>query len=187
MRAETLPERRALTDTPILIPAIGADGALYPIEKLRAHQEKRLHLAVSIFLFDGDRLLIQRRAAAKYHCGGLWANTCCTHPDWGETVEDAARRRLSDELGVVADLHPTARIDYSAAVTNDLHEHERVTVFRGEVDRRRLAMRLNPDEVSEIDWARISDLRAESAADPSRFAPWFRIYLKRWDELGLDP
>ena len=66
-----------MTTHPIIIPAIAGDGSLYPVEKLKAHVDGLFHLAISIFVFDGDHLLIQKRASSKYHCGGLWANTCC--------------------------------------------------------------------------------------------------------------
>ena len=78
----------------ITIPAIAADESLYPIEKIEAHRLGVLHQAVSIFVFCGADLLVQRRAAGKYHCGGLWANSCCSHPHWGETLQDCAERRL---------------------------------------------------------------------------------------------
>ena len=82
-RLETL--RRRSDGRPILIPAILPDGRLVPMEKMEAHRKGQLHLAVSVFVFAGPRLLIQRRAGSKYHCAGQWANTCCTHPDFAES------------------------------------------------------------------------------------------------------
>ena len=70
----------------IIIPAIAEDGTLYPVEKMAAHRAGQQHLAISVFVFSQNRLLLQQRAASKYHCPGKWANTCCTHPHWGETV-----------------------------------------------------------------------------------------------------
>ena len=81
-QSETLPSGPA-----IIIPGINADGSLFPIEKIEAHQRDVHHLAISIFLYAGSQLLIQRRAMGKYHCGGLWANTCCTHPHMNENIE----------------------------------------------------------------------------------------------------
>jgi isopentenyl-diphosphate Delta-isomerase len=170
---------------PIIIPAIASDGTLYPMEKLAAHRAGTLHLAVSVFVFSGDALLIQRRAATKYHCAGLWANTCCTHPYWDETLSSSASRRLTEELGVNVPLYPRRVIDYVADVGGGLTECERVQVFRG--DARAAALRLapNPDEVDAVRWATVPALRVEVAENPTAFAPWFRIYLERWDELGL--
>ncbi len=153
--------------------------------KLRAHQLGIRHLAVSIFVFSGGDLLIQRRAAGKYHCGLLWANTCCTHPFWNEPLDDAASRRLHEELGVSVRLRRGRVLDYRADVSDGLVEHERVQVFKGVADRATLALEPNPDEVFETRWATPPDLAAEAADSPQRFAPWFRIYLERWDELGL--
>ncbi len=171
----------------IIIPAIEPGGKLYPVEKLHAHREGLLHLAISVFVFSGDRLLIQRRADGKYHSGGLWANTCCTHPDWGEKLEAAAHRRLKDELGLtVPSLEERSVIEYRAQVSDTLWEHERVHVFRYCAGDEEPVARPEPEEVSAVRWVTERDLRSEMAESPGRFAPWFRIYVSRWDELNLD-
>lgn len=169
----------------IIIPAIGTDGLLFPIEKLKAHEDGALHLAVSIFVFCGPNLLIQKRAANKYHCGGLWANTCCTHPHWNEAPEASARRRLYEELGLTLDLVPAQVVEYCAEVSNNLIEHERVQVFRADVPNQNLAFDLAPEEVSDVRWVDVRDLKADALANPQLYAPWLKIYLARWSELGL--
>lgn len=171
--------------TPIIIPGVAADGALYPIEKMEAHRTGALHLAVSVFIMSGDALLLQQRAPGKYHCGGLWANTCCSHPAWGESPADSAHRRLHEELGLKAALRVCNVVDYAADVTNGLHEHERVHVFRGDVDRGALRLDLDPSEVSAVRWMSRRDLQRARREAPDTLAPWFKIYLDRWDELGL--
>ncbi|MCY0094279.1 isopentenyl-diphosphate delta-isomerase [Hoeflea ulvae] len=168
---------------PTLIPAIAADGSLYPVEKLQAHAEKLFHLAVSIFVFDGEHLLIQQRAGSKYHSGGLWANTCCTHPHWNETGESCARRRLREELGFSVALSERRVVEYSADVGSGLHEHEKVTMYVGTADRMSLAVTPNPDEVEATRWISRDQLHAEIASHPHRFTPWFRIYAERYPEL----
>jgi isopentenyl-diphosphate Delta-isomerase len=167
-----------------MIPAIAGDGALYPIDTMEAHRKGALHLAVSVFVMSGDALLIQRRALTKYHCGGMWANTCCSHPHWGEAPADSAHRRLREELGVGLALSARNVIDYKAEVTNGLWEHERVHVFRGDgaID---MPLVLDPAEVLETRWATLDELRRDVRRHPQVHAPWFRIYLERWDELGL--
>lgn len=170
---------------PVIIPAIAEDGALYPIEKIKAHVEGLLHLAVSVFVFDGDYLLLQRRAEAKYHCGGLWTNSCCTHPHWRETLEAAASRRLTEELGFTLPLLRHATVDYTADVGNGLSENERVTLFSATADRNMLELRPDPAEVSETRWITRSALVNEIAAMPERFTPWLRIYLDRFAGLHL--
>ncbi|MGF1659082.1 MAG: isopentenyl-diphosphate Delta-isomerase [Rubrimonas sp.] len=172
--------------TDIMIPAIAEDDTLFPVEKLEAHRSGQLHMAISAFVFDGDRLLIQRRALSKYHCGGMWANTVCTHPHWGEAPLACAIRRLREEIGAEGlALAPTGVSEYRAEVTNGLIEHERVHMFRAEADRTRLKLALNPAEVAEIRWARAEELRAEIAATPERFTPWFRIYVARWPDFAF--
>ena len=167
------------------IPAIGPDGVRFPVGKLDAHRRGLLHDAVSVFIFDGEDLLLQQRAAGKYHCPGLWANACCTHPDWGEDGAASARRRLTEELGVDIALTEVGATTYRADVGSGLIEHEQVRVFRGEADRARLAFALNPAEVSAVRWASLPALRREAAETPDILAPWLRIYLDRWDTLGL--
>jgi isopentenyl-diphosphate Delta-isomerase len=171
----------------LLIPAIAPDGALYPIEKMAAHRSGTLHLAVSIFVFCGDDLLIQKRALSKYHCGGTWANTCCTHPHWGESLDDSAHRRLCEEMGFDLALTPANCIDYRADVTNDLIEHERVQVYVAHINRVDVEIALNEHEVCDFAWANIEHLKEDAVTNPSLYAPWFRIYLARWDELGFEP
>ena len=168
----------------ITIPAIADDGTFYPVEKLDAHRRALRHLAISAFVFDGDRLLIQRRADAKYHCGGLWANTVCTHPNWGEEPAACARRRLDEELGITGvPLVQTGISEYRAEVGNGLVEHEVVHMFRGTARAGRLAVHLNPDEVAETRWVTAAALRREIAEHPERFTPWFRIYVERWPDF----
>jgi isopentenyl-diphosphate delta-isomerase len=172
-------------DAQVLIPAIAEDGSLFPVEKMEAHRGGLLHLAVSIFVFSAGEMLIQRRAAGKYHSGGQWANACCSHPNWSESPRDAAWRRLHEELGFRLPLAPANPVTYRASVGHGLTEHERVQVFYGLADKARLSIRPNPSEVSETRWVSRIILTAEMASRPLDFAPWFRIYLERWDELGL--
>ena len=168
---------------PITIPAIAEDGSLYPVEKLKAHADGLFHLAVSVFIFDGDHLLIQKRAASKYHCGGMWANTCCTHPHWDESLDSCARRRLEEELGFDVPLTRRSVVEYSADVGNGLHEHEKVTMYTGTADRAALEIVPNPLEVEDTRWVTRDELHAEIAQYPERFTPWFRIYAERYPEL----
>ena len=168
-----------------IIPAVSTAGTLFPIGKMDAHRTGALHLAVSVFVFRGANMLLQRRAKTKYHCGDQWANTCCTHPHWGETLHAAATRRVVEELGVSFVLSPRNRIIYRVAVGNGLVEHEDVRIFRGEANSE-LRLMANPVEVSATRWATVDQIRAEIDSGPSEFAPWLRIYLARWGELGLD-
>ena len=116
----------ANTDADALVLVDGDDVPLGTAPKLDVHRDGRLHRAVSVLLFDDDgRVLLQRRAAAKYHSAGLWANTACGHPRPGETVLDAARRRLRAEMGIDAPaLTVAGRFVYRAQLDAGLVEHE---------------------------------------------------------------
>ena len=173
----------AVPTTWSIIPAIADDGRLFPIEKMEAHRTGQKHLAVSVFVFCGDRLLIQQRAAGKYHCGGMWANTCCTHPYWDETPAACAMRRLPEEVGLELPLAERAVVDYRADVTNGLVENERVHVFEGELARPVLPANFDRSEVSALRWISRSELMREVEAKPEAFTPWLRIYIQRWPEL----
>ncbi|WP_425053964.1 isopentenyl-diphosphate Delta-isomerase [Psychromarinibacter sp. S121] len=159
-----------------MIPA-WVNGELVAVDKLAAHREGLRHKAVSVFVLDGDRVLLQRRALAKYHTPGLWANTCCTHPLWGEDDADCAVRRLRQELGIegLAPVH-RGEVRYRADVGNGMVEDEVVQVFvcAAGADLRVVP---NPEEVAEVRWTTLDALRGEIDAEPDRFTPWLRIYL----------
>lgn len=159
-----------------LIPA-WVDGRLQPLGKLEVHQRGLRHKAVSVFVVDGTRVLIQKRAAGKYHTPGLWANTCCTHPRWDEEAATCAIRRLREELGITG-LYPSyaGRVEYRADVGQGLIEHELVDIFVAEATAD-LVVRPNPSEVEEVRWVDLYDLKAEVLRQPDRFTPWLRIYL----------
>lgn len=159
-----------------LIPA-WVDGQLVPVGKLEVHQRGLRHKAVSVFVVDGSRVLIQRRALSKYHTPGLWANTCCTHPRWDEDAATCAVRRLREELGI-SGLFPAFadRVEYRADVGSGLIEHELVDIFVAEAGPA-LVVAPNPDEVMETRWVDLYDLAAEVRRNEARFTPWLRIYM----------
>ncbi|MGB3408318.1 MAG: isopentenyl-diphosphate Delta-isomerase [Jannaschia sp.] len=160
-----------------LIPA-WIDGTLVPVEKLEVHRRGLRHKAVSVFVMNGARVLIQQRAAHKYHTPGLWANTCCTHPHWDEANGDCANRRVAEELGITGlAMQPRGTLEYRADVGGGLTEHEVVEVFTAEAPRD-VAMTLNPEEVQAIRWVDLYDLAAEAERHPDRFTPWLRIYMR---------
>ena len=161
-----------------LIPA-WEEGVLKPIDKLEVHQRGLRHKAVSVFVTEGERVLIQRRAECKYHTPGLWANTCCTHPEWGESHLACASRRLGEELGIHGlVLRHAGEIEYRADVGGGLIEHELVQVFTARV-LPGLAVAPNPDEVSAVDWVALPALLERINETPERFTPWLRIYMAR--------
>ena len=160
----------------IMIPA-WVDGTLTPVEKLKAHQLGLRHKAVSVFVMNKGRVLIQQRALSKSHTPGLWANTCCTHPAWDEDPTTCAIRRLDEELGITG-LHPAHRdqVEYRADVGDDLIEHEVVEIYLAEAPDD-LSVTPNPEEAMAVRWVDYYELAAEVARHPDQFTPWLRIYL----------
>jgi isopentenyl-diphosphate delta-isomerase len=160
-----------------MIPA-WVNGTLTPLGKLEVHRKGLRHPAVSVFVMAGNEVLLQRRAAGKYHTPGLWTNTCCTHPAWGEPARDCAVRRLREELGIVG-LGPVLRdrVEYRADVGAGLTEHEVVDIFVADAPRG-LGVVLNPAEVWQVRWMPLDRLEADVRANPSAYTPWVRIYLE---------
>ncbi|MEX0286269.1 MAG: isopentenyl-diphosphate Delta-isomerase [Paracoccaceae bacterium] len=153
------------------------DGTLTPVEKLDAHRRGLMHQAVSVFVLCGADVLIQRRALDKYHTPGLWANTCCTHPHWGESAPDCAHRRLDEELGITGlTLLPRGQVTYRADVGGGLIEHEQVDVFLARVAQP-ISLSPNPDEVMDTRWIAHDALLADIAARPDIYTPWLRLYM----------
>jgi len=159
------------------------DRVLGTMEKLAAHREGRLHRALSVVLRSPEgRLLMQRRAAGKYHSGGVWTNTCCSHPRPGEDPEAAARRRLSEEMGIrLGRLEPLFETVYRAEVGEGLVEHEYVHVYGavwdGPVDP-------DPAEVEGWAWVDPALLKADLARNPERYSAWFRRYAEAfWERM----
>jgi isopentenyl-diphosphate delta-isomerase len=161
----------------IMIPA-WENGVLKPVEKLEAHKRGLKHKAVSVFVMNKGRVLIQQRAMHKYHTPGLWANTCCTHPEWDEKPANCAVRRLDEELGIKG-LYPSHRdqIEYRADVGSGLIEHEVVEIYVADAPSD-LTIVPNPDEVMAVRWVGFYDLAADVARHPTQYTPWLRIYLQ---------
>ncbi|PZX15824.1 isopentenyl-diphosphate delta-isomerase [Palleronia aestuarii] len=169
-------------DRDISITAIAENGRRFPIDKLVAHQDGgTLHLAISVFLYSERGVLLQQRAADKYHSGGLWANSVCSHPDWGEDIADCARRRCREELHIEAPLEALGVIDYRADVGGGLTEHERAHIFAGRVPVEAAEISPNPVEAAATRWIDRETLHTEMAEHPDRFTPWFRQYMSRDD------
>ncbi len=141
--------------------------------KQEAHQTGVLHRAVSILVFNsnGDWLL-QRRALSKYHSGGLWSNTCCSHPYPNEEVDAAASRRLVEEMGLFCNLRKMLTFTYKAELDNNLIEHEFDHVFYGYTED---PPQVNPEEVQDWKWISGETLKKELLLHPERYTAWFKI------------
>lgn len=152
------------------------DRPLGTAEKQRAHMEGWLHRAFSVFIFDSrGYLLLQQRSPSKYHSGGLWSNTCCSHPAAGESPENGARRRLRQEMGFDCPLQPAFHRTYRLWVGPTLIEHEYNHVFFGVADRPDIHP--HPDEVSTWTWMSPEALRTDINDHPYRYTGWFRLLV----------
>lgn len=158
------------------------DNAIGTMEKQQAHVEGVLHRAFSIFIFNSDKkLLLQKRASSKYHCGGMWTNTCCSHPRETENTIDAAHRRLQEEMGMHCELKPIFSFVYKAEFENGLTEHEFDHVFFGESNQ---TPTLNLEEVEDFRYVGMEELQIEINENPTHFTPWFLIALDRVKEFN---
>lgn len=149
------------------------------MEKMEAHEKGLLHRAFSVFLLrkknNKIELLLQQRNFEKYHCGGLWTNTCCSHPRDGETTVQAGQRRVQEELGVTCHLQEVGAFMYRAEFANGLTEHEFDHVLIGGFNAEEIPF--NPDEVANVRWIGLEDLYLEMSAEPAQFTPWFKPAL----------
>ena len=150
------------------------DKAIGVEEKLAAHQKASLHRAFSVFVFrnhgKNTELLVQQRHQDKYHCGGLWTNTCCSHPKPGEDIISAAQRRLQEEMGFTTCLQPVDSFQYQAQV-GDLTEHELDHVLTGTTSQSKF--KFNPEEVQDCQWIKIDELKRDLKQNPDKYTPWF--------------
>ena len=145
------------------------------MEKMEAHRKGLLHRAFSIFIFNREgEFLLQQRADAKYHNGGMWTNTCCSHPLPGEPVLSAANRRLSEEMGFMTALVPAFTFIYKASFPNGLTEHEFDHVFTGVYDG---IVKADKTEVSDFCFKKIGDIEASLQTHPQKYTEWFKIAL----------
>ena len=149
------------------------DKVLGYMEKQEAHIKGLMHRAFSIFIFnDKNELLLQKRAVEKYHSGGLWTNTCCSHPRKNETNIEAAYRRLNEEMGMSCVLNKVFTFTYKAVLDKGLTEHEFDHVFFGFTNQK---PKINTDEVAEYKYISIANLEKTVSTRPELFTEWFLI------------
>jgi isopentenyl-diphosphate delta-isomerase len=159
------------------------DEAIGTMEKMEAHRSALLHRAFSVFIFNSQgQLLLQQRAAEKYHCGGMWTNTCCSHPRPKEETIAAASRRLQEEMGFTTPLKKVFDFVYKATFSNGLTEYEFDHVFVGYSDREPI---LNPEEAEDWKWIDLKVLQTDIQENPQSYTYWLRDCCDRFiAELG---
>lgn len=149
------------------------DLAIGSMPKLKAHLEGKLHRAFSIFIFNSSaQLLLQQRAFDKYHSGGKWTNTCCSHPRPGELTADAAKRRLNEEMGMECELRHVFSFSYCAEVENRLIENEYDHVYFGITDTLPIP---NPKEVADFKYMAMEALELDLLQEKERYTEWLKI------------
>ncbi|CAA0179423.1 Isopentenyl-diphosphate delta-isomerase [Tenacibaculum maritimum] len=152
------------------------DNQLGLMPKMEAHEKALLHRAFSVFVFnDKKELLLQQRAADKYHSPLLWTNTCCSHQRNGESSLEAGRRRLQEEMGFTCELEEVFWFIYKAPFDNGLTEHELDHVMIGKYNDKPI---INKEEVAAYKWMRLEEVKEDIKKKPAIYTEWFKIIFK---------
>ena len=159
------------------------DNQIGLMPKMEAHEKAKLHRAFSVFIFnDKNELMLQQRAASKYHSPLLWTNTCCSHQRNGETSLEAGERRLQEEMGFVCKLEEVFTFIYKAPFDNGLTEHELDHVMVGKYNE---APTINKEEVEAYKWMRLEDVATDINNNADNYTAWFKIIFKKsFDKLA---
>jgi isopentenyl-diphosphate delta-isomerase len=156
------------------------DEQIGTMPKLEAHEKAILHRAFSVFIFnDKNELMLQQRAAHKYHSPLLWTNTCCSHQRVGETNIQAGKRRLMEEMGFVVELEESISFIYKAPFDNGLTEHEFDHVLIGKYNKKPV---VNPDEVADWKWMPLENVKNDIVDHPRIYTEWFKIIFDKFYE-----
>ncbi|WP_026888935.1 isopentenyl-diphosphate Delta-isomerase [Clostridium beijerinckii] len=157
-----------------------SDNEIGSIEKMEAHRKGTLHRAFSILVFNSkNQLLLQKRNVKKYHSPGLWTNTCCSHPKYGESLNDAIHRRLREEMGFTCELEEVFSFIYKVKLENDLFENEYDHVFIGKYDGEVI---VNKDEVDDFKWGDINEIKKDIVEKPELYTYWFKYLVNKAED-----
>ena len=149
------------------------------MEKMAAHEQALLHRAFSVFIFnDNNEIMLQQRAASKYHSPLLWTNTCCSHQRAGETNIQAGKRRLQEEMGFEVELTELFHFIYKAPFENGLTEHELDHVMIGKYNSE---PNINTDEVESWKWMSIDAIKTDMQENPELYTAWFKIIFEEFN------
>ncbi len=149
--------------------------------KIKAHEEGLLHRAFSVFTFNSkNELLLQRRVKEKYHSGGLWTNTVCSHPQKGENLEEGIKRRMVEEMGFSTDVKEIFSFVYKSEYENGMTEYEYDHVFISFYDN---TPKPNQDEVMDYEWMTVEKIKKDIKKNPDKYTTWFKIILENEEFL----
>lgn len=161
------------------------DEVIGKIEKLEAHKKAKLHRAFSIIIInDKEEMLIHQRADHKYHSGGLWTNSCCSHPRYGEPLEEAVHRRLQEELGFDCSMKEIFKFKYKKSFDNELTEFEYDHVFVGCYNKEKIL--LNKAEVKAFQWISLNDLLKDIKQSPEKYTYWFKLIMEKIEMKNIN-
>lgn len=161
------------------------DEQIGVMPKMEAHEKGLLHRAFSVFVFnDEKKLMVQQRAAHKYHSPLLWTNTCCSHQREGEDSVSAGKRRLQEEMGFVTDLKESISFIYRAPFDNGLieHEYDHILIghYNGQPD-------INPEEVADWKWMALEEINEDIKKTPNKYTAWFKIIFEKfYDHINVE-
>jgi len=183
-------DRAAANDFPADIDALilvdEADREVGSLSKALCHDGQGvLHRAFSLLIFnDRGELLLQQRAPSKRLWPLYWSNSCCSHPRYGETMEEAIKRRLHEELGISCRLHFLFKFQYQAQFGVEGAENELCSVF---IARCADEISINRNEILGWRWIAPEALEVEMRADnAAKFTPWFKLEWARiWQDHRL--
>lgn len=154
------------------------DNIIGFMDKEKVHKENILHRAFSIFVFDKKmNLLIQKRSKEKYHSAGLWSNSCCSHQQKGEELEQAINRCMENELGVVINKRiSVGKFYYNVKLENGMNENEidriYIAFYNGE------KLNINKDEIEKVEWINVDKLTKDIESSSEKYTYWFKYILK---------
>lgn|SRR5690606_19839871 len=154
------------------------DEPIGSMEKIEAHEKALLHRAFSVFILnDKNEVMLQQRAASKYHSPLLWTNTCCSHQRAGETNIAAGKRRLLEEMGFQVDLKELFSFIYKAPFDNGLTEHELDHVMIGYSNQ---DPNINREEVEAWKWMSLEAIKHDMKDHPESYTAWFKIIFEKF-------
>ena len=146
-------------------------------EKLQAHKQGKLHRSFGILVFNSkNELMLQKRHSSKYHSGGLWTNTCCSHPRPGEKTLEAAHRRLKEEMGFDCELKEAFTFSYNVKFDNGLYENEFYHIFIGYSEQE---PKFNPEEAEDWKWMGLQDIATDMSKNPGSYTHWFKLTIPK--------
>ena len=159
------------------------DKEIGSIEKMEAHHKGILHRAFSILVFNSNnQLLLQKRNVKKYHSPGLWTNTCCSHPKYGEDLDDAIYRRIKEEMGFTCKLKEIFSFVYKVEFEDNLFENEYDHVFIGKYDGEVIP---NKEEADDFKWADINYIKNDIKINPELYTYWFKTLINKIEDKDI--